>query len=133
MHADPAATPDLIERMRARVAAGAERAGRSLDEIELCFGTFCHVTDDEREAARIVKPYVVAMAQVGGRETLRFGPMKPMGLTDPRSGRRPYAVVQLRAENARCGSFNLVGFQNHLRFDEQQRVLRMIPGLADAE
>jgi 5,10-methylenetetrahydromethanopterin reductase len=63
--------PDLVERMRARVAVGAERAGRSLDEIELCFGTFCHVTDDEREAARIVKPYVVAMAQVGGRETLR--------------------------------------------------------------
>jgi 5,10-methylenetetrahydromethanopterin reductase len=63
--------PDLIERMRSRVALGAERAGRSLDEIELCFGTFCHVTDDEREAARIVKPYVVAMAQVGGRDTLR--------------------------------------------------------------
>jgi 5,10-methylenetetrahydromethanopterin reductase len=63
--------PDLVERLRARVAVGAERAGRSLDEIELCFGTFCHVTDDEREAARIVKPYVVAMAQVGGRETLR--------------------------------------------------------------
>jgi 5,10-methylenetetrahydromethanopterin reductase len=63
--------PDLIERMRARVAVGAERAGRSLDDIELCFGTFCHVTDDQREAARIVKPYVVAMAQVGGRETLR--------------------------------------------------------------
>jgi 5,10-methylenetetrahydromethanopterin reductase len=63
--------PDLVERMRARVAVGAERAGRSLDEVELCFGTFCHVTDDEREAARIVKPYVVAMAQVGGQETLR--------------------------------------------------------------
>jgi 5,10-methylenetetrahydromethanopterin reductase len=63
--------PDLVERMRARVAAGAARAGRSLDEVELCFGTFCHVTDDKREAARIVKPYVVAMAQVGGRETLR--------------------------------------------------------------
>jgi 5,10-methylenetetrahydromethanopterin reductase len=63
--------PDLVARMRARVAVGAERAGRSLDEIELCFGAFCHVTEDEREAARIVKPYVVAMAQVGGRETLR--------------------------------------------------------------
>jgi 5,10-methylenetetrahydromethanopterin reductase len=63
--------PDLIERMRARVAVGAERAGRSLDDVELCFGTFCHVTDDQREAARIVKPYVVAMAQVGGQETLR--------------------------------------------------------------
>ncbi len=68
-----------------------------------------------------------------GRDTLRFGPMKPMGLTDPRTGRRPYAVVQLRAENAREGSYNLVGFQNHMRFGEQQRVLRMIPGLEHAE
>jgi len=59
--------------------------------------------------------------------------MKPMGLTDPRTGRRPYAVVQLRSENARAGSFNLVGFQNHMRFGEQQRVLRMIPGLKNAE
>jgi methylenetetrahydrofolate--tRNA-(uracil-5-)-methyltransferase len=68
-----------------------------------------------------------------GRDTLRFGPMKPMGLTDPHTGRRPYAVVQLRAENARAGSYNLVGFQNHMRFAEQQRVLRLIPGLERAE
>ena len=68
-----------------------------------------------------------------GRDTLRFGPMKPMGLADPRTGRRPYAVVQLRQENARAGSYNLVGFQNHMRFGEQQRVLRMIPGLEHAE
>ena len=68
-----------------------------------------------------------------GRDTLRFGPMKPMGLTDPRTGRRPYAVVQLRQENARAGSYNLVGFQNHMRFGEQARVLRMIPGLQNAE
>jgi methylenetetrahydrofolate--tRNA-(uracil-5-)-methyltransferase len=68
-----------------------------------------------------------------GRDTLRFGPMKPMGLTDPRTRRRPYAVVQLRQENVRAGSYNLVGFQNHMRFGEQQRVLRMIPGLENAE
>jgi methylenetetrahydrofolate--tRNA-(uracil-5-)-methyltransferase len=68
-----------------------------------------------------------------GRETLRFGPMKPMGLTDPRTGRRPYAVVQLRQENLRASSFNLVGFQNHMKFSEQARVLRMIPGLERAE
>jgi len=68
-----------------------------------------------------------------GRETLRFGPMKPMGLTDPRTGRRPWAVVQLRQENARAGSWNLVGFQNHMRFGDQARVLRMIPGLENAE
>jgi methylenetetrahydrofolate--tRNA-(uracil-5-)-methyltransferase len=59
--------------------------------------------------------------------------MKPVGLTDPRTGRRPYAVVQLRQENLRAASFNLVGFQNHLKFGEQKRILRMIPGLENAE
>ncbi len=68
-----------------------------------------------------------------GRDTLRFGPMKPMGLTDPRTGRRPYAVVQLRREDVRAGSYNLVGFQNHMRFPEQERIFRMIPGLEHAE
>lgn len=68
-----------------------------------------------------------------GIDTLRFGPMKPVGLTDPRTGAQPYAVVQLRAENLRYSSFNLVGFQNHLRFPEQKRILRMIPGLERAE
>ena len=68
-----------------------------------------------------------------GRDTLRFGPMKPMGLTDPRTGRRPWAAVQLRQENLRADSFNLVGFQNHLKFGEQARILRLIPGLEHAE
>jgi methylenetetrahydrofolate--tRNA-(uracil-5-)-methyltransferase len=68
-----------------------------------------------------------------GRDTLRFGPMKPVGLADPRSGRRPYAVVQLRQENLRAQSFNLVGFQNHMKFPDQARILRMIPGLERAE
>ena len=68
-----------------------------------------------------------------GRDTLRYGPMKPMGLTDPRTGRRPWAVVQLRQENLRADSFNIVGFQNHLKFTEQARILRMIPGLERAE
>jgi len=68
-----------------------------------------------------------------GRDTLRFGPMKPTGLIDPRTGRRPYAAVQLRQENLRAGSYNLVGFQNHLRFGEQERILRLIPGLEHAE
>jgi methylenetetrahydrofolate--tRNA-(uracil-5-)-methyltransferase len=68
-----------------------------------------------------------------GRDTLRFGPMKPTGLTDPRTGRWPYAAVQLRQENLRADSYNLVGFQNHLRFGEQKRIMRLIPGLEDAE
>src|SRR5271165_5876539 len=67
-----------------------------------------------------------------GPDTLRFGPMKPVGLKDPRTGRTPYAVVQLRQENLRADSYNLVGFQNHLKFAEQARVLRMIPGLENA-
>jgi methylenetetrahydrofolate--tRNA-(uracil-5-)-methyltransferase len=67
-----------------------------------------------------------------GRDTLRFGPMKPVGLRDPRTGRNPWAVVQLRKENLRADSYNLVGFQNHLKFGEQARVLRLIPGLENA-
>lgn len=68
-----------------------------------------------------------------GRDTLRFGPMKPAGLDDPRTGRWAYAVVQLRQENQRADSYNLVGFQNHMRFGDQARVFRMIPGLENAE
>jgi methylenetetrahydrofolate--tRNA-(uracil-5-)-methyltransferase len=68
-----------------------------------------------------------------GRDTLRFGPMKPKGLNDPRTGKMPWAVVQLRKENVRADSYNLVGFQNHLKFGEQARVLRLIPGLENAK
>jgi methylenetetrahydrofolate--tRNA-(uracil-5-)-methyltransferase len=68
-----------------------------------------------------------------GVDTLRFGPMKPVGLVDPKTNRIPYAAVQLRQENLRADSYNLVGFQNHLRYGEQERVLRMIPGLEQAK
>ncbi len=68
-----------------------------------------------------------------GRDTLRFGPMKPVGLRDPRTGKIPYAVVQLRRENLRADSYNIVGFQNHLKYGEQARVLRLIPGLENAK
>ncbi len=68
-----------------------------------------------------------------GVDTLRFGPMKPVGLVDPRTGREPYAAVQLRQENLMADAYNLVGFQNHLRYGEQERVLRLIPGLERAE
>jgi methylenetetrahydrofolate--tRNA-(uracil-5-)-methyltransferase len=67
-----------------------------------------------------------------GRDTPRFGPMKPVGLRDPRTGKTPHAVVQLRCENLRADSYNLVGFQNHLKYGEQARVLRLIPGLENA-
>jgi methylenetetrahydrofolate--tRNA-(uracil-5-)-methyltransferase len=68
-----------------------------------------------------------------GRETLRFGPMRPVGLIDPITGRIPWAVVQLRQEDRMQSSYNLVGFQNHLKFPDQRRILRLIPGLEHAE
>lgn len=68
-----------------------------------------------------------------GPDTLRFGALKPVGLVDPATGRRPWAVVQLRAENAACTAYNLVGFQTNLTWGEQRRVFRMIPGLEEAE
>jgi methylenetetrahydrofolate--tRNA-(uracil-5-)-methyltransferase len=68
-----------------------------------------------------------------GRDTLRFGPMKPVGLTDPRTGRRPYACVQLRAEDAAQTAFNLVGFQSRMTWSAQKRVFSLIPGLESAE
>ncbi len=103
---------------------------RFIDELMAAQAVDSHIPNDV--------PYFEACLPVEeiarrGRETLRFGPMKPMGLTDPRTGRRPYAAVQLRQENVRADSFNLVGFQNHLKFGEQKRILRMIPGLENAE
>ena len=75
---------------------------------------------------------IEVMAQ-RGVDTLRFGPMKPVGLVDPRTGKRPYAVVQLRPEDREERSFNLVGFQTHLKWGEQERIFRMIPGLGNAQ
>ena len=75
---------------------------------------------------------IEVMAQ-RGHDTIRFGPLKPVGLRDPRTGHRPWAVVQLRTENAEKTLFNLVGFQTNLKFPEQKRVFGMIPGLKNAE
>ncbi|MEF9969822.1 MAG: methylenetetrahydrofolate--tRNA-(uracil(54)-C(5))-methyltransferase (FADH(2)-oxidizing) TrmFO [Ruthenibacterium sp.] len=68
-----------------------------------------------------------------GADTMRYGPLRPVGLTNPKTGHRPWANVQLRAENKECTLYNLVGFQTNLKFGEQKRVFRMIPGLANAE
>jgi methylenetetrahydrofolate--tRNA-(uracil-5-)-methyltransferase len=108
-----------------------EEYERFLDELLKAESVDSHIAEDDT-------PYFEACLPIEeiarrGRDTLRFGPMKPMGLTDPRTGRRPWAVVQLRQENLRAASFNLVGFQNHLKFGEQSRILRMIPGLERAE
>lgn len=103
---------------------------RFLDELIAAQTVESHIPNDV--------PYFEACLPIEeiarrGRDTLRFGPMKPMGLIDPRTGKRPWAAVQLRQENLRADSYNLVGFQNHLRFPEQKRILRLIPGLAGAE
>ena len=93
--------------------------------------------DFDRESQKELKVFegcmpVEVMAK-RGYDTLRYGPMKPVGLVDPRVGEEAYAVVQLRKENTEATMFNLVGFQTHLAFPEQQRVFRMIPGLENAE
>jgi len=108
-----------------------EQYERFLDAIFEAEAVPSHIAEDDARFFEACLP-IEELAR-RGRETLRFGPMKPMGLIDPRTGRRPYAVVQLRQENLRADSYNLVGFQNHMRFPEQARVFRMIPGLGRAE
>ena len=108
-----------------------EQYERFVDELLKAPAVPAHIPEDKT-------PYFEACLPIEelarrGRETLRFGPMKPVGLTDPRTGRWPYAAVQLRQENLRAQSYNLVGFQNHMRFGEQERILRLIPGLEKAE
>lgn len=107
-----------------------EEYGRFYDALLEAQAFDSHIPDDV--------PYFEACLPIEeiarrGRDTLRFGPMKPMGLTDPRTGRYPYACVQLRQENLRADSRNMVGFQNHLKFPEQKRIFRLIPGLERAE
>ncbi len=104
---------------------------RFIDELLAAQAVTAHIPEDHVRYFEACLP-IEELAR-RGRDTLRFGPMKPMGLSDPRTGRRPYAAVQLRQENQRAGSFNLVGFQNHLKFGEQARILRLIPGLEKAE
>ncbi len=108
-----------------------EQYDRFVDELLAAQSVPAHISEDAVCYFEACLPIEEIARR--GRDTLRFGPMKPMGLTDPRTGKRPYAVVQLRQENLRAQSFNLVGFQNHMRFGEQQRVLRLIPGLERAE
>ena len=90
--------------------------------------------DFEREDERFFEACLpVEVLGTRGRDTWAFGPLRPVGLTDPRSGRRPYAVVQLRQDNLAATLYNMVGFQTNLRWGEQRRVFRMIPGLENAE
>ncbi|MFY9727966.1 MAG: methylenetetrahydrofolate--tRNA-(uracil(54)-C(5))-methyltransferase (FADH(2)-oxidizing) TrmFO [Bryobacteraceae bacterium] len=108
-----------------------EQYERFVEELLAAQPVTAHIDEDRTPFFEACLP-IEELAR-RGRDTLRFGPMKPVGLNDPRTGKRPYAVVQLRQENLRARSFNLVGFQNHLKFGDQARVLRMIPGLENAE
>jgi methylenetetrahydrofolate--tRNA-(uracil-5-)-methyltransferase len=90
--------------------------------------------DFEREDQRFFEACLpIEVLAARGRDALAFGPLRPVGLTDPRTGRRPYAVVQLRQDNLAATLYNIVGFQTNLRWGEQKRVFRMIPGLENAE
>jgi methylenetetrahydrofolate--tRNA-(uracil-5-)-methyltransferase len=108
-----------------------EQYERFVDALLLAQNATAHIAEDKTPFFEACLP-IEELAR-RGRDTLRFGPMKPVGLTDPHTGKRPWAVAQLRQENLRAQSFNLVGFQNHLKFGDQARILRMIPGLERAE
>ena len=112
------------------------------DEYEAFYDALVHAeeaklhefdTPNEKEPRVFEGCMPVEVMAKRGVDTLLFGPLKPVGLPDPKTGREPYAVVQLRAENREKSMYNLVGFQTHLTFPEQRRVFRMIPGLENAE
>ena len=144
----PIVTADSIDMS---IAFRASRYGKSLDGTDDYWN--CPFTKEQYSAfidalleAEFYEPHIpddktpyfegcLPIEEIArrGRDTLRFGPMKPAGLDDPRTGRWAYAIVQLRQENQRADSYNLVGFQNHMKFGDQARVFRMIPGLEHAE
>jgi methylenetetrahydrofolate--tRNA-(uracil-5-)-methyltransferase len=107
------------------------------DEYEAFYSALIEadrVTPREFEEQRVFEGCMpIEVMASRGKDTMRFGPMKPVGLPDPKTGKEPYAVVQLRAENAGLTAYNIVGFQTRLRWPEQKRVFAMIPGLANAE
>lgn len=143
--AAPIVTADSIDRS---VAFAASRYGRGEDDYLNCpmnkeeYEAFFEALTQAEQAPRHdvdekLKVYegcmpIEVMAR-RGPDTIRFGPLKPVGLRDPRTGHRPWAVVQLRKENAAGTMYNLVGFQTNLRWGEQKRVFSMIPGLQNAE
>jgi len=111
-----------------------EEYGRFVGELVAAERIPLHDFEKEREDARFFEGCLaVEVMATRGRDTLAFGPLRPVGLTDPRTGKRPHAVVQLRQDNLAGTLYNLVGFQTNLRYGEQERVFRLIPGLERAE
>ena len=118
-------TPDYIN-----CAMNKEQYEAFLQELIHAEEAEVHGFEDKRVFEGCMPVEVMARR---GQDTLRFGPLKPVGLVDPKTGKEPYAVVQLRQDNAAKSVFNLVGFQTHLKFPEQKRVFSMIPALKNAE
>ena len=118
-------TPDYIN-----CAMNKEQYEAFLDALIHAEEAEVHGFEDKRVFEGCMPVEVMARR---GQDTLRFGPLKPVGLADPKTGKEPYAVVQLRQDNAAKSVFNLVGFQTHLKFGEQKRVFSMIPALRNAE
>jgi methylenetetrahydrofolate--tRNA-(uracil-5-)-methyltransferase len=99
----------------------------------LCQGERVQLKEFERDTPYFESCLPVEVIGSRGKDTLRFGPMKPVGLLDPRTGKRPYAVVQLRQDNAAANLYNIVGFQTNLKWGDQKRIFRLIPGMENAE
>jgi len=143
--AAPIVTADSIDM---NIAFSASRYGKGTDDYINCpmnkeeYDAFYHelINAESAELKDFDKPFTVyegcmpiEVLAKRGEDSIRFGPLKPVGLRDPRTGNRPWAVVQLRMENAEGSLYNLVGFQTNLKFPEQKRVFSMIPGLANAQ
>jgi methylenetetrahydrofolate--tRNA-(uracil-5-)-methyltransferase len=139
----PIVSADTLDHTRLFAASRYGKGGEDYLNAPLSKQEYARFYDALINAESVpLRPYEKAMFFEGclpleelarrGLDTLRFGPMKPVGLTDPRTGKWPYAAVQLRLENLMADCYNLVGFQNHLRFPEQIRVFQMIPGLEKA-
>jgi methylenetetrahydrofolate--tRNA-(uracil-5-)-methyltransferase len=111
-------------------AMDAEQYGAFVRELTTAEEAEVHGFEDKKVFEGCMPVEVMARR---GVDTLRYGPLKPVGLVDPKTGKEPYAVVQLRQDNAAKSVFNLVGFQTHLKFPEQKRVFSMIPALRNAE
>jgi methylenetetrahydrofolate--tRNA-(uracil-5-)-methyltransferase len=140
----PIVYAETIDREKVFFASRYDKGGRDYVNCPMTKDQYVAFLDALSEADRVnVKGFEnekvfegcmpVEVMALRGRDTLRFGPMKPVGLRDPQTGREPYAVVQLRAENAEGSAYNMVGFQTRLKWPEQKRVFRMIPGLGKAE
>lgn len=138
---DPAESEAEVERSSADAAEGGDEAYVNCPFTQAEYQAFVKaLVESEKVEARSFEDVryfegclpVEVMAE-RGEQTLSFGPMKPVGLTDPRTGRRPHAVIQLRQEDAGATAYNLVGFQTRMKYAEQLRVFRMIPGLEQAE